>query len=187
MIATDITGNAVAGGSQLLDLLKVVANPAEYEKKIQQLQTATDEYNKVVSVVGAASEIPALRAAAEADRIAAADALGRAKAEAEVTAAEAKAAADALKKTASASAQKTKQAAESTLAAAQQRLLDAEKAQADLAEQQTAVEQMRTSLEAQQQRLELERAALAADREEATALRAALKKKLDDIAKAADL
>lgn len=187
MISTDITGNAIAGGSQLLDLLKIVANPAEYEKKLQQLQTATDEYNKVVSVVGAASEVPMLRAAAEADRTAAAEALSKAKTDVEATLAEAKLSADTLKKTAAAAAQKTKQTAEATLVAAQQRMLDLEKAQAELAGQKAATEQLLTSLEAQQQHVETERAALAAERAEVTALRAALKKKLEDIAKAADL
>jgi chromosome segregation ATPase len=80
-ISTNIDGT-VGSSNQLLDLLSVVSNPKVYESKIQDLQDATDAYNKAIALAGPADEIVDLRAKAKDDRDAAKAELADAKAKA---------------------------------------------------------------------------------------------------------
>jgi hypothetical protein len=80
-ISNNIDGS-VGSSNQLLDLLSVVSNPKVYEAKIQDLQDATDAYNKAIALAGPADEIVDLRAKAKADRDAAKAELSDAKAKA---------------------------------------------------------------------------------------------------------
>lgn len=60
MIATNIDGS-VSNSNPLMDLLKVVADPAAYTAKVKELEEATARYQEVVALAGPASEIVAIR------------------------------------------------------------------------------------------------------------------------------
>jgi cell division septum initiation protein DivIVA len=74
MISTNIDGTS-GSSNQLFDLLTVVANPKEYQSKIQALEDAIAENKKYVDLVGPASDILALKEKAKADADKAAKAL----------------------------------------------------------------------------------------------------------------
>jgi hypothetical protein len=75
MIATSIDGS-----NSTLDLLStLLADPTVYADKLKALTEATAENKKYVDLVGPASEIVAIRAQAELDRAAAAQAVADAK------------------------------------------------------------------------------------------------------------
>jgi cell division septum initiation protein DivIVA len=78
MIATSIDGS-----NSTLDLLStLLADPTVYADKLKALTEATAENKKYVDLVGPVSEIVAIRAQTDADRVAAAQALSDAKAQA---------------------------------------------------------------------------------------------------------
>jgi hypothetical protein len=78
MIATSIDGS-----NSTLELLStLLADPTVYADKLKALTEATAENKKYVELVGPASEILAARAQADADRVAAAQAVADAKAQA---------------------------------------------------------------------------------------------------------
>lgn len=74
MISTNIDGTS-GSSNQLFDLLTVVANPKEYQNKIQALEDAIAENKKYVDLIGPASDILALKDKAKADAEKAAQAL----------------------------------------------------------------------------------------------------------------
>lgn len=76
MIGTNIDGSAV---NPLMNLIDIVSNPDEYKKRVKALQDATAENLKAVELVGKATKITELQAAAEADRALAAEELSKAK------------------------------------------------------------------------------------------------------------
>jgi hypothetical protein len=59
-IATSITGGNAQ--SQLFDLLTVVANPALFQSKLDELNAATETYKKMIELAGPADEILSIRA-----------------------------------------------------------------------------------------------------------------------------
>jgi len=62
MIGTDISGNSVAGGNQLLDILSVVtADPAAYKKKIADLEALVQKNQQLIDLVAPAEDIISLR------------------------------------------------------------------------------------------------------------------------------
>jgi chromosome segregation ATPase len=75
--------SSIDGSNSTLDLLStLLADPTVYADKLKALTEATAENKKYVDLVGPASEIVAIRAQADADRAAAAQALTDAKAQA---------------------------------------------------------------------------------------------------------
>lgn len=126
MIATGISGAAPDNDvAKTFKMLSLLADPTAYADKMAALQQATDEYNKVLALVGPATEILTLREQVDADRAAAAKELAEAKQDAAKTKQEAKAAAKDVVDTAKA------KAAQMTTAA--------QKLEADAAEQVAAV------------------------------------------------
>lgn len=155
MIATSIDGSTPSS-NPLTDLLKVVANPAAYAEKIQQLEEATAQYEKMVSLAGPASDILALREKADVDRKEAKDALAvaKAKAAALTRAAEDKAA-EILKQAEThaaklrADAEAFVQSAKDTDAAAQAALAQARALEADAGKRAKAADKLAATLKAE--------------------------------------
>ena len=75
--------SSIDGSNSTLDLLStLLADPTVYADKLKALTEATAENKKYVDLVGPASEIVSIRAQADADRAAAAQAVSDAKAKA---------------------------------------------------------------------------------------------------------
>jgi len=76
--------SSIDGSNSTLDLLStLLADPTVYADKLKALTEATAENKKYVDLVGPASEIVSIRAQADADRAAAAQAVSDAKAQAD--------------------------------------------------------------------------------------------------------
>jgi cell division septum initiation protein DivIVA len=60
-IATDITGNAVGGTNQLMEMLTLISDTKQFEAKLKALQDATETHRKHIALVGPADEIVRLR------------------------------------------------------------------------------------------------------------------------------
>ena len=82
MIGYNIDGSVAGGTNQLLDLLKVVADPAAYEAKIAELNALITKGEATMKLVGPADEILAAREEVKADKAEAKEALRVAKAKA---------------------------------------------------------------------------------------------------------
>jgi hypothetical protein len=67
MIHTDITGGN-SDASQVFNLLAVVANPDVYAEKMRTLMDATAEHNRLLALIGPASEILAIREQVDKDK-----------------------------------------------------------------------------------------------------------------------
>lgn len=153
MIATNIDGS-VPNSNPLMDLLKVVADPAAYTAKVKELEEATARYQEVVALAGPASEIVAIREQVAADQKEAKASLAAAKAKAAGLIKDAEAKAEALLKDATAKAnaelaeasEKNKEAA-ATAKQAKGALADAEKTKADAAKAAAAADERIAALD----------------------------------------
>lgn len=156
MIATNIDGSAPNTNNALLDLLKVVADPAAYAAKAKELEDATANYQKLVALAGPASEIVAMRERIAADQKEAKADLAAAKAKAAGLIRDAEAKAEALLKDASVKAgaelaeasEKAKEVA-ATAKQVETTLADAEKAKADAARAVTDADERAATLDAE--------------------------------------
>lgn len=186
MISTDITGGN-AGASQLLDLLSLVANPQVYEAKIKSLQEATELNRKYVEAVGPANEVLDLRDKAKADRATAASELNAARDAAREAVSDAKKVASDLTKAANDAAVAKKAEAERLVVSAQLQLAEIESRTQALAKSKAELVAQQEKLSAVMAEVEATRNSLLVDKTEVAQLRAELRKKLDAIAKAADV
>jgi len=184
---TDITGKVSSGSSQLLDLLRVVSNPQEYEAKVKALEEATAAHAAIVNAVGPASEIPALRDKAATDVAEAKAALEQAKAQAVEIVAQAKAEAASVVKAAKDEAKsiKAKVSALHAEATQQRDLASVSKQAAD--KEQVVVAQLQQQLGEKIAAVEIAKEQLDVAKQEVEANKAALRKRLDQVAKAAGL
>jgi chromosome segregation ATPase len=187
MIYNSITGGSDTGASQLLDLLKLVANPKEYEAKLKSLEEAEERNQKLVEAVGPASEIPVLLEKAKADKAAAASELAAAKAEASKVKADAKKQAAASIEAAEKAAKASRDEAASILEQAKAKIELVEKMKADVAADSDRAASLQKDLNDKIAKLVSDQKDLDSAKKEVNELRQALRKKLEDIAKAADL
>lgn len=187
MIATDITGNVPSGSAQLLNLLQVVSNPKEYEAKVKALEEATAAHAAIVNAVGPASEIPALRDKAAADVAEAKAALEQAKAQAVEIVTQAKAEAASAVKAAKDEAKSIKVKATALQAEATQQRDLANVAKQAVDKEQIAVAQLQQQLSEKIAAVEIAKEQLDVAKQEVEANKAALRKRLDQVAKAAGL
>ncbi len=187
MIITDITGRTTGEADGMLALIKLVSEPDAYREKVKALVEATEEHKRFVALVGPADDVLTLREAAKADREAAKKELADSQIAADAARTNARKAAMEIvqkatedrnemlaKASAVVSDAKAKwdevSRAQSAAAEAHQKALATQQAAAQKAEQYATATQM-----------------LDAERAEVQGLRDALRKKLAQIAQAADL
>jgi len=183
MISTDITGSTSEVG-QLLGLLK---NTKEYSAKIKALEEATAAHAAIVNVIGAASDIPALRDKAAADVAEAQVVLEQTKTQAVEIVAQAKVEAASVVKAAKDEAKAIKAKVAALHAEATQQRDLANVARQTVDKEQIAVAQLQQQLGEKIAAVEITKEQLDVAKQEVEANKAALRKRLDQVAKAAGL
>jgi hypothetical protein len=187
MIITDITGRTTGEADGMLALIKLVSEPDAYREKVKALMEATEEHKRFVALVGPADDVLNLQAAAKADRETAKTDLAAAQASANKIRLDAKEQGRTVVDKAQAESNDLLAQARSTLASAEAMRADVNRKAQELDQvalkliaEQKAVAQQSAQLLAAAQKLDAEQA-------EAESLRDALRKKLAQIAQAADL
>lgn len=187
MIHTDITGRATSDADSMMALIKLVSEPEVYREKLKLLVESTEEHKKFVALVGPADDVLRLREAAVADRALAKEELAAAKSQAAKTKAAAKAQADKLISDTEKVCEEKVIAANLVVSDAAARLEEANQLRNGVTADQKKVVDAQELNEKKGKDLKAAKESLAVDKKEVAELRDQLRKKLDAIAKAADV
>lgn len=153
MISTNIDGTS-GSSNQLFDLLTVVANPKEYQTKIQALEDAIAENKKYVELVGPASDVLGLRDKARDDAAKAAQALKDAEKKASEIVAGAEARANVIVSTAQEQADSVREQAQEILSEARSFKVQVDKAAAQAEQTQSRAEAAIASTQVKSEKLD---------------------------------
>jgi hypothetical protein len=187
MLSTDITGRATSDADGMMALIKLVSEPDAYREKLKVLVEATEENKKFVALVGPADDVLRLREAAVADRALAKEELAAAKSLVTKNKAAAKAQAEKLiSDTEKACAEKVSEA-NAVVAEAKRQLDESSLLREGVTADQKKVVAAQELSAKKEKDLKAAKESLAADKKEIAELRDQLRKKLEQIAKAADL
>jgi len=187
VINTDITGRATSDADGMMALIKLVSEPDAYREKLKVLVEATEENKKFVALVGPADDVLRLREAAIADRALAKEELVTAKSQVAKNKAAAKVQSDKLISDTETACTEKLAEANAVFNQARETLGEAVLMRGGVTADQKKVAAAQELNSKKEKELKAAKESLAADKKEIEELRDQLRKKLEQIAKAADL